>query len=258
MSSWNPWHGCRKFSSGCLNCYVYRIDSKFGRDPSNFCLTSAFSLPLEKFRGGKNKDSYKLQPKDGIVYTCFSSDFFFEDADQHRLEAWNMIRRRPDLHFFIPTKRIHRIADCLPPDWGDGYENTTIACTAENQAMADQRLPLFISLPIQQREIIVEPMLEKMDISHYLSGIAHVTAGGESGTDARPCDLQWIVALQQQCRRADVPFWFKQTGARFVNEKGISVSVPRMNQQRLAANYRLDFKPISPPYLSNEHKEYLS
>ena len=27
--TWNPWHGCRKVSAGCVNCYVYRIDARF-------------------------------------------------------------------------------------------------------------------------------------------------------------------------------------------------------------------------------------
>jgi protein gp37 len=130
---------------------------------------------------------------------------------------------------------------CIPPDWGDGYENVTIACTAENQAMADTRLSLFSSLPIKRREIIVEPMLEPMDISPYLSGIGHVTAGGESGDEARICKLEWFIGLRRQCAAARVPFWFKQTGARFVNEKGLLVNVARMNQQRLAERYRLGF-----------------
>ncbi|MDR1185125.1 MAG: phage Gp37/Gp68 family protein, partial [Coriobacteriales bacterium] len=45
MASWNPWHGCRKFSPGCLNCYVYRMDDEFGRDPAHFALTSSYLLP---------------------------------------------------------------------------------------------------------------------------------------------------------------------------------------------------------------------
>ncbi len=237
---WNPWHGCRKISPGCQNCYVYRMDGKFGRDPAHFSLTASYRLPLEVFRAGKNKGAYKLQPDDNTVYTCFTSDFFLEDADPHRAGAWEAIRLRRDLHFYIPTKRIHRFADCVPPDWEDGYENVTIACTAENQAMADVRLPLFASLPIRHREIIVEPMLEAMDISPYLSVIEHVTAGGESGDEARICNLKWIIDLQRQCKAARIPFWFKQTGARFINEKGQMVNVARMNQQRLAARYRLD------------------
>ena len=224
----------------CLNCYVYRMDSKFGRDPSHFALTSSYLLPLERFKGGKNKGSYKLQPDGAVVYTCFTSDFFLEDADQFRMAAWQAIRARPDLHFYIPTKRIHRFPDCIPPDWAGGYENVTIACTTENQAMADKRLPLFASLPIQHREIIVEPILGHMDIRAHLSGIEHVIVGGESGDDARVCDFQWILALRRQCEDAHVPFWFKQTGARFINERKILVNVPRMRQQYLADRYRLN------------------
>jgi protein gp37 len=217
------------------------MDGKFGRDPARFALTSAYLLPVERYRGGGNKGSYKLQPDGEAVYTCFTSDFFLEDADPFRMEAWRAIRIRQDLHFYIPTKRIHRFLDCIPPDWGNGYENVTISCTAENQAMADKRLPHFVSLPIQHREIIVEPILERMDISPYLSGVEQVIAGGESGMEARICDLQWIIALQRQCKTAGVAFHFKQTGARFINERGMLVTVARMNQKRLADRYRPGF-----------------
>ncbi len=54
-----------------------------------------------------------------------------------------MMRLRRDLQFFFVTKRIDRFYAVLPEDWGAGYDNVTIACTVENQAMADYRLPLF-------------------------------------------------------------------------------------------------------------------
>ena len=218
---------------------MYRLDDKFGRDPSRFSLTAAYLLPLDTYKGGRNKGAYKLQPGGGRVYTCFTSDFFLEEADPFRAEAWRAIRQRPDLHFYIPTKRIHRFPDCVPPDWGDGYENVTVSCTAENQAMADKRLPLFVSLPIRRREILVEPMLEPMNILPHLSGISQVIAGGESGHEARVCNIRWFTELRGQCQAAHVPFLFKQTGAKFINEKGFLVNVPRMNQQSLADRYRL-------------------
>ena len=34
MPTWNPWHGCHKYSEGCQHCYVYRMDAHFGRDPA--------------------------------------------------------------------------------------------------------------------------------------------------------------------------------------------------------------------------------
>ena len=214
------------------------MDAKFGRDPSQVAPTSSYLLPLETCKGGKRKGSYRLQPDGNYVYTCFTSDFFLEEADPFRMEAWKAIRMRRDLHFYIPTKRIHRFQHCLPPDWGDGYENVTICCTTENQAMADKRLPLFASLSIKHREILVEPILEHMDISAHLSGIEQVIVGGESGDDSRVCDFQWILALHRQCKAAHVPFRFKQTGARFINERKILVHVARMHQQRLADRYR--------------------
>ena len=86
MATWNPWHGCRKVSSGCLNCYVYRRDAEFGKDSSIIARTSSFALPVKRNRKG----IYKLQPDEGAVYTCMTSDFFVEEADEWRPEAWKM------------------------------------------------------------------------------------------------------------------------------------------------------------------------
>lgn len=95
MTIWNPWHGCRKISAGCQNCYVYRRDSSFGKDSSVVLKTGDFNLPLKRNRAGE----YNLSGNE-TVYTCFTSDFFLEEADAWRAEAWQMIRARSELHFF--------------------------------------------------------------------------------------------------------------------------------------------------------------
>lgn len=123
MPTWNLWHGCHMLSPGCLHCYVYRTDSHHDRDAGEVRKTGYFDLPLRRNRQGE----YKLRPEDGIVYTCFTSDFLLEDADDWREDAWAMMRKRPDLTFLFITKRIARLGACLPPDWGDGYENVHIA-----------------------------------------------------------------------------------------------------------------------------------
>lgn len=46
MSAWNPWHGCHKISPGCMNCYVYRRDSKYEIDSSTVRKTADFDLPV--------------------------------------------------------------------------------------------------------------------------------------------------------------------------------------------------------------------
>ncbi len=47
-----------------------------------------------------------------------TSDFFLEEADDWRDEAWSIIERRPDVKFFLLTKRPDRVAEHLPFNWG--------------------------------------------------------------------------------------------------------------------------------------------
>lgn len=239
METWNPWHGCKKISPGCLNCYVYRRDSEFGKDSSVVTKTSNFNLPVMRNRKGQ----YKFTQDDGSVFTCGTSDFFLDEADEWRAEAWSFIKERKDINFLIITKRIDRFEVNLPEDWKDGYDNVTIGCTCENQDRADYRLPIFIHMPIKHRIIIHEPMLESINIEGYIchGKIESVICGGESGDEARICDFNWVLNTMNQCIRYDVPFHFKQTGAHF--KKGNKIyNVPRKEQMKQAAKAGIDFR----------------
>lgn len=214
MSLWNPWHGCHKWSAGCMNCYIYRMDSKHGVDSSLVVKTKSFDLPVRKKRNG----DYKVGAGE-IVYTCFSSDFFVEDADEWRDEAWKMIRNRPDLHFLMITKRIHRLQAVIPDDWGEGYANVTICCTIENQACADYRLPIYRAAPIKHKMIVCEPLLSAIDFSPHLGDwVELVMVGGESGNTARTCHYDWVLGIRRQCVEHGIPFHFRQTGARLLKD----------------------------------------
>ena len=164
MAMWNLWHGCSRISPGCANCYVYRSDARYGRDSRHVTKTKSFDLPVRKDRHG----AYKL-PAGEIVYTCFTSDFFIEDADEWRGEAWAMMKARPDLTFLIITKRIHRLLETLPDDWGGGYENVVVYATVESQTMADYRLPLLERAPLRHKGVVCEPLLERVDLSGFLA-----------------------------------------------------------------------------------------
>lgn len=215
MSNWNLWHGCQKISPGCLNCYVYSMDRAFGRTDSFMVKKNAdFTLPLKKNRQGE----YKLKPEDGIVYTCITSDFFIEDADYWRQEAWDMMRMRSDLQFCIITKRITQAAERLPDDWGEGYDNVAFACTVENNAMAKVRLPVFKEFPAKHKLIFCAPLLEQVELGDYLEGIEEVSVGGESGSDARVCRWEWIEEMYRTCRDKGVPFSVHQLGSVFVKD----------------------------------------
>lgn len=211
---WNPWHGCHKCSPGCLNCYVYFLDSK--RDKNSNIVTkniTNFNLPIKKSRNGE----YKI-PSNTEVATCFTSDFFIEEADIWRKEAWQIIKERKDLNFLIPTKRIERFYESLPDDWGFGYENVSIAVTAENQMMADKRIPLLLDIPVKRKVIFVSPILEYVNLKSYLKTgkINEVSVGGESYDNARRCDFNWIKQIYLDCKKYNVKFDFHQTGSNFL------------------------------------------
>ena len=240
MPIWNPWHGCHKISPGCRNCYVYRRDESIGKDASIVSKTGDYELPLKKNRQGE----YKLRPEDGVVYTCMTSDFFLDVADDWRHGCWDIIRQRSDLHFHIITKRIDRFAECIPDDWGDGWDNVTISSTCEDQDRADYRLPILLDLPIKHRRVISEPMLEEINIEKYLATgrIEQVTCGGESGAKARLCDFNWVKELRRQCIRAGVPFYFKQTGTLFLKD-GRKYHIDRKIQMSQATKSGYSYTP---------------
>ncbi|MBE6633439.1 MAG: DUF5131 family protein [Ruminococcaceae bacterium] len=228
-ASWNPWHGCKRVSEGCLHCYVYRMDEAFGKNGGEIRINSDFLLPLRESKGQMRI------PSGETVYTCFSSDFLLEDADQWRPDAWRMMRLRQDLRFVFFTKRIERLADCLPKDWGEGYPNVVIGCTCETQKRADERLPVFLSLPIAERWVICEPILEFIDLEKYLAngGIAEVSVGGESGDGARVCDFAWVQEMYNACLRHRVRFSYHQTGA-LLRKNGRLYRIPREQQHAQA------------------------
>ena len=240
MPIWNPWHGCHKKSPGCANCYVYRRDESIGKDAGIVTKTGDFDLPVRRDRRGE----YKLRAGEGSVYSCMTSDFFLEEADPWRPEAWRMIRERTDLRFVIITKRIERFRIGLPDDWGDGWDHVTVCSTCEDQERAEERLKILLSLPIRHREMISEPMLGEIDAEEFLRTglIEHVTCGGESGPKARLCDFRWVQELRRQCVRCGVPFTFKQTGALFLKD-GRTYRVERRDQMAQAEKSGYSYRP---------------
>lgn len=227
--TWNPWHGCTKYSEGCRNCYVYRQDEMFGRDSTICKKTNDFNLPVKKGRRG----NYKI-PSGSLIMTCFSSDFLLSDADSWRDECLEMMKLRSDCMFYFFTKRIERLNFSLP-------DNVIVGCTCENQKMADYRLPIFKKLNIKYKTIILAPMLEKMDISKYLgSDIYEVNVSGESGVDVRPLDYDWVLDIRKQCIKANVNFGFHQTGARFIKD-GKEYRIERKYQISQAKKANIDF-----------------
>ena len=231
-ATWNCWQGCHKVSAGCKNCYMFTDKKRYGQTPDVVIRSAAatFNAPL---KWAKNREKYGHINR---VFVDSWSDFFIEEADAWRAEAWAIIRQTPNLTYQLCTKRPERIAACLPADWGTGYPNVWLMVTAENQPMADLRIPILLRIPAVVHGVSVEPMVGPVRLDRigeepegYLNALAAVVhcdgrgtksitgldwviCGGESGPNARPMLPEWAESLRDQCEVTGTAFFFKQWG----------------------------------------------
>jgi len=203
--TWNPWRGCTKISPGCAHCYMFTAQERLGWDPTVVTRTKKWNEPLkwerEAAAAGRTIN----------VFTCSWSDWFHEDADGWRAEAWDLVRRCPHLHFQILTKRHERIVANLPANWRDGWPNVWLGVSIENDRHV-HRADTLRTIPAAVRFISAEPLLGPLP-SLQLHGIDWLIVGGESGPGFRPMALAWARALRLRAAEAGVAFFFKQSAA---------------------------------------------
>lgn len=237
---WNPWHGCKKKSEGCENCYMMYLDQVHRTgDGTTIYKTQAYTYPLAKRKDGL----YKIHSGE-VIRVCMNSDFFLEEADLWRKDAWKMIRIRSDVIFVLITKRPERIQNCLPDDWQNGYENVLLYVTCESQKRVDERLPILEKLPFKHKGIMIAPILEEVDISKYLrkNSIDKVVCGGENYGGNRVCHYDWIQSLYNQCKLADTTFVFIETGTYFVKGGHLYHIKSKVLQSKMAYRSRLFYE----------------
>ena len=107
--------------------------------------------------------------------------------------------------------------------------NVHIGVSVEDQATADERIPILLTLPAALRWISYEPAIGPVDFwgARYRSpkgglhgavsswgGVNWIVVGGESGPGARPFDLAWARSTVAQCKAAGVPCFVKQVSKR--------------------------------------------
>lgn len=251
---WNPWHGCRKISEGCQNCYMFFLDAQRNQDGSDiYRVKNAFDYPIQKDKCG----NYKI--KSGkTLRVCLTSDFFLEEADEWRDKAWQIIEKRPDLIFSLLTKRVHRVLNCLPKKSINNFENISLGVSVENQKRADERIPVLLDLPFRHKWVMSAPFIEEISLEKYLKAqlIEEVIAGGENYTGARPLHFEWVEKLSRECKKYDVSFTFFSTGAIFF--KGAKKYMPQNKTQKelMAKSLKLDHRGKPIEFCLAKPKEY--
>lgn len=201
-ATWNPWHGCVKVSEGCKFCYMYRNKDMLGQNPTTVLRSKTkFREPL----------SWK-EPT--TIFTCSWSDWFIEDADEWRNEAWDIIRKTPQHTYQILTKRPERIKDNLPDYFNELY-NVWIGVSVESQKhvnrisyLNDLHCITFVSF---------EPLIGEITWDKGMNDLDWCIIGGESGNDSgkyiyRPLELYWIEKLINGAKSNNVKCFVKQMG----------------------------------------------
>lgn len=211
-ASWNWIQGCHKVSAGCKFCYMFRDKERYGQNPNVVVRSKphTFNMPL-RLKGPAR------------VFTCSWSDFFIEEADEWRTDAWDIIARTPHLTYQILTKRPERIMDHLPYKWALGQEppwaHVWIGVSVEDQETADERLPILLQIPAMIRWASYEPALGPVSFFGPDSptwnrdhGLDWIVVGGESGPKARPFEVAWARRTLTTCHAAGLAVFVKQLG----------------------------------------------
>ena len=150
--------------------------------------------------------------RDRLVFTCSWSDWWINEADVWRDDAWSVIRRCPDLIFQTLTKRPQRIAKCLPDYWEEIRDRVWLGISAENQEEYDTRRQ-FVDYSLSDKWWwSLEPILGLIDLrlQEYARKPLWIVVGGESGPNYWQCEISWIRSVVEQCQEAGVPVFVKQ------------------------------------------------
>lgn len=239
---WNPWIGCQRKSQGCKLC---SSSSSFKNYFKGIGLTAKLDMPIQI-----NENKEFILPKNSHVALEFSGDFFIQIMDSIRPMIWNIMRIRNDCIFHIGTKRPQNIKERLPIDWGDGWDNVDIACTTQNQIRADERLPIYLNLPLKHYTILAQPLIQKIDIEKFLQNykVDQVVAEGQhhhypyTYQEVRPCKYDWVKSLYQQCKKTNTNFSLTLTGTKWINQNQEEIYVdPHGNHmEELAKSYNFN------------------
>ena len=226
-ATWNIAVGCSKVDEDCKFCYMYRDGKRYGYDPREIRKTkTVFNLPL------KIKEPSR-------IFTSSLTDVFHPAIDSFRDEMWEIIRQCPHHTFQVLTKRPERIIECLPQslyEWMKIYNSIWLGTsTGSNESIQRVRDLIRVTLiyPTKVAFLSAEPLWGPIDLTvpydeelaetKIIELLQWVIIGGESGNETgmyryRPCKLEWIESIVDQCKQYGVPVFVKQLGTHLAKE----------------------------------------
>ena len=203
-STWNPVTGCNKISPGCKHCYAERMAERLlAMGQPNY--RNGFKLTLQP----QMLDLPLQWKRPQTIFVNSMSDLFHKDVPlEYILRVFDVMRGANWHRFQVLTKRADRLA-VLDRDlkWPD---NVWMGVSVESAKYVD-RIDDLRTTRARVKFLSLEPLLGPLPALD-LRRIDWVIVGGESGPGARPMDPKWVTEIRDQCRGADVAFFFKQWG----------------------------------------------
>jgi protein gp37 len=210
--TWNPTTGCDKISAGCKFCYAEVMSKRL------------HAMGVEKYKDAfevrMHPDALKIpytwrSPK--TVFVNSMSDLFHKDIPLAFIkQVFDVMNDNPQHVFQVLTKRsdlaLKYSADLR---WG---HNIWMGTSVENQKVL-HRIDDLRKTGAKVKFLSCEPLIGPLP-NMNLEGIDWVIVGGESGPKARPMKEDWVLDILDQCKAADVKFFFKQWGGRNKKKAG--------------------------------------
>jgi protein gp37 len=242
----NPWRGCTKVSAGCLHCYAESLSKrnpavlgKWGPGGTRVVASEAkWAEPLKWDRLARNSaerhrvfcaslaDVFEdwngpiVNSRGEVQATVSDSGLPVATMHNVRRMLAILIWETQGLDWLLLTKRPENAKEMIYRMWFPDAEwpgNYWLGASVEDQEMADLRIPHLLDTPAPIHWLSMEPLLGPVDLGPWLAMLDWVVVGGESGPHARPCNLDWIRSIRDQCQGAGVPCFIKQLGT--VNAK---------------------------------------
>lgn len=212
--TWNPVTGCTPISPGCQNCYARRMAQR---------LKGRYGYPADDpFRPGTWHPSELEKPlhwrKPRFIFVVSMGDLFHEAvSDGLTGLVLSMTIMAPQHTYLFLTKRPKNMREHIASFWLDKVPPSNVwpGVTVCNQAEADEKIPVLLSIPAAVHFVSVEPLLGPLVLPPDFLALgkrAWAIVGGETGPGARPMWPDWPRSLRDQCSEAGVKFWFKKWG----------------------------------------------
>ena len=202
--TWNPITGCTKCSEGCENCYA-EVMARRLQAMKQKKYVNGFTLSLHH----DVLSEPLLWKNSHTIFVCSMSDLFHKDVPFEFIDkVMDIIEKTPQHRYQLLTKRSERMNEYFSSH--EIPKNAWLGVTVENR-VSKERIDVLKKLAAPIRFLSCEPLLEDLG-SLNLDNIDWVIVGGESGANARPMQIDWVLSIKEQCEKQGTAFFFKQWG----------------------------------------------